>query len=78
MKKVQRKMSTRIQKCPRCNSKYIINFKDTIECLKCQLEFFKIDVNNIDDKSSVLSIQEKMRIISEFKDIKNLNVNNNS
>ncbi len=71
-------MSTRIQKCPRCNSKYIINFIDTIECLNCRLEFYKIDIKNIDDKSSVLSIQEKMRIISEFKDIKNLNVNNNT
>ncbi len=34
-------MSTKVQNCPRCNSKYVINFKDTIECLKCRLEFYK-------------------------------------
>jgi len=54
--------------CPRCNSKKIIDYGEIIECLDCNLEFYKVDIRVIKDKSSILSIQEKMGIIKALKD----------
>jgi len=53
--------------CPRCKSKNVINYEDTIECVKCKLEFYKKDLIDIKDESTILSIQEKKNIIGTFK-----------
>ena len=53
--------------CPRCKSENFINYFDTIECFKCKLEFYKKDLIDIKDESTILSIQEKKNIIATFK-----------
>lgn len=53
--------------CPRCNGDNVKDFGDIIECLDCKLEFDKSDINIIDDKSNILSIQEKKKVIDVFK-----------
>ncbi len=53
--------------CPRCGKTNIKDYEDTIECLDCNLEFYKDSIKNIDDKTAVLSIQEMKKIVEEFK-----------
>jgi len=57
--------------CPRCGCKKIIEYDKSFDCPLCRdnkgmpLEFDKEDFNNIDDKSHVLSKQEKLAFIKE-------------
>ena len=44
-------------KCPRCNKKDTIDFGETIECVNCQLEFYKSSIENI-KKKNILAITE--------------------
>ena len=59
---------TKITQCPRCNGTRIIDNGDTIDCIDCQLEFEKEDIENIEDKSSILSLQEKKGVLDALKD----------
>ena len=58
--------------CPRCGNLDIIDYDDTFDCPKCMLEFNKEDFDIVEDKSNVLSIQEKMAFIEvlELDEIK--------
>jgi len=58
---------TKISTCPRCESKRILDYGDTIECLDCKLEFEKEDIENIEDKSSILAVQEKKKFLDALK-----------
>lgn len=53
--------------CPRCGSKDIIDYADTLDCPKCLLEFDKKDFEEIDDKAAILSIKEKLSILNVFE-----------
>ena len=53
-------------RCPRCGNGKIIDYGDTFDCSVCELEFKKNDLNTIEDKSSILAIEEKMGVIKEF------------
>ncbi len=53
--------------CPRCGETNVKDYGKIIECLDCDLEFFKDYIENIDDKTAVLSIQEMKKIVEEFK-----------
>ncbi len=44
-------------KCPRCHSDNTFDFDETIECVKCQLEFYKRDIETL-KKSHILAISE--------------------
>lgn len=61
-------MSKEKFRCPRCLSQEMKDYGDILECLDCKLEFDKIDINTIYDKSNILSIQEKRGIAEIFKD----------
>jgi len=58
--------------CPRCGCKNIIEYEKSFDCTRCKdekgmpLEFDKEDFNTIEDKSNILSVQEKLDIIKEF------------
>lgn len=58
----------KIKECPRCKGKRIIDYETIIECLDCNLEFEKKDIEEIEDKSAILSLQEKQSIIKALKD----------
>ncbi|MFX0072078.1 MAG: hypothetical protein ACFFAO_13400 [Candidatus Hermodarchaeota archaeon] len=51
--------------CPRCGTKNIIDYEDTIECPRCRLEFEKSDFENFEDED-ILSIEEKLDISDVF------------
>jgi len=63
-------MSKKIVNCPRCFGENIKNYEKIIECLDCNLEFDKKDIISIEDKLSILSIQEKKKIIKTLSDFK--------
>ena len=44
-------------KCPRCRGKKTIDYGEVIECLKCQLEFYKRDIETL-NRSNILAISE--------------------
>jgi hypothetical protein len=54
--------------CPRCYGNRIIDNGDTIDCVDCKLEFEKVDLKNIDDKTSILSLQEKKGVLDALKE----------
>ncbi len=53
--------------CPRCNGNNVVEYDESIDCVDCKLEFHKYEIDTIEDKSTILSIQEKMAILDEFK-----------
>ena len=53
--------------CPRCNENIIIDYEETFECLKCNLEFDKVSFKLI-EKDNILSIEEKRAFLDIFKD----------
>ena len=53
--------------CPRCNENIIIDYEETFECLKCNLEFDKVSFKLI-EKDNILSIEEKSIFLDIFKD----------
>ncbi len=53
--------------CPRCGSQNIVNYDDSFECSECRLEFDKKDFDEIEDKSCILSIEEKLGIVEVLK-----------
>jgi len=57
---------TKIYQCPRCNNKRIISYEKTIECLDCQLEFEKVDIELL-ETDQILSIKEKLAFIGSIK-----------
>ncbi len=44
--------------CPHCKGNDLVDYGDNFDCIKCQLEFNKDDVKQL-DKDEVLSLQEK-------------------
>ncbi len=58
--------------CPRCGRKDIIKYDKSFNCPECKdekgmpLEFDKEDFNTIEDKSNILSVQEKLAFIKEL------------
>ena len=58
--------------CPRCGRKDIIEYDKSFDCPECKdekgmpLEFDKEDFNTIEDKSNLLSVQEKLAFIKEL------------
>ena len=44
-------------KCPRCHEKKTIDYGEIIECPKCQLEFYKRDIETL-NRSNILAISE--------------------
>ena len=59
---------TKITQCPRCRGNKIIDNGNTIDCVDCKLEFEKEDLENIEDKSSILSLQEKKQTLDALKE----------
>jgi len=53
--------------CPRCQNRNIIEYPDSIECPKCELEFDKKDLTLYDD-DQILSLQEKSGFVNSFED----------
>ncbi len=58
---------TEKDQCPRCKSKKIISYENTIECPICCLEFDKEDLEILEG-DQILSIQEKLAFIGSIKD----------
>ncbi len=56
-------MLNRIDKCPGCGSTKIEDYVIMIECQECRNEYFKKDIREIEDKSDILSIQEKTHFL---------------
>lgn len=58
--------------CPRCGCRDIIEYDKSFNCPECKdqkampLEFDKEDFNTIEDKSNILSVQEKLAFIKEL------------
>ena len=44
-------------KCPRCRGENIIDYGEIIECVKCQLEFYKRSFETV-KKKNILAISE--------------------
>ena len=61
MKKTNKKYS-----CPRCEGLNIQDLGKTIECEDCQLEFEKLDIENL-DRDEVLAVKEKLAFIKSIK-----------
>ena len=53
--------------CPRCGNIKIIDYPDSFDCPLCNLEFEKKDFDMIKEKSSILSIKEKLGVTRELK-----------
>ena len=64
-------MIVKVERCPRCHCRKIIDYEDTFECSECMLEFEKKDFKNVDE-IDLLSIQEKMRVIRILRSKTNL------
>ncbi|MFX1237177.1 MAG: hypothetical protein ACFFAS_14895 [Promethearchaeota archaeon] len=52
--------------CPRCGGKNLIMYDQSFDCVKCQLEFEKKDLDLYDDED-ILSIEEKLSFTREMK-----------
>ena len=59
--------------CPRCGNKNIIEYSNSFDCPKCILEFDKKDFESIEDKSAVLSIEEKLSFMKVYYNDSNNN-----
>ena len=53
--------------CPRCQNDKVIEYSDSIECPKCELEFHKKDFSTFSD-DQILSIREKSDFLKFFED----------
>ena len=53
-------------KCPRCNNLDLIDYGEIIECPRCNLEFHKKDLLNLNGEE-ILSISEKMAFMKSIK-----------
>ncbi|TXT58454.1 MAG: hypothetical protein BAJALOKI3v1_1310003 [Promethearchaeota archaeon] len=53
--------------CPRCKSTEIYDYGERFDCMKCLLEFEKKDFETLNDED-ILSVQEKLKIVSIFKE----------
>lgn len=53
--------------CPRCKSRDIIEYKNSIECPKCKLEFDKELFGVVDDEN-MLARQEVRGFLNSFED----------
>lgn len=52
--------------CPRCKSNKIINYEKTIQCVDCELEFDKEDLEILEE-DQILSSKEKVAFIRSIK-----------
>ncbi len=52
--------------CPRCGNCNVINYVDTFECPRCNLEFLSSSLQNFEPEN-VLSIQEIMAFLKIIK-----------
>jgi len=59
-------MTEKYHQCPRCDGKRVIDLGEIIECTYCNLEFEKVDIDNIEDKSLILAVSEKQRILDSI------------
>ena len=57
--------------CPRCGNTEIIDYGDSFDCPICLREFEKKDFDTIEDKSKILSVEEKLGIIRELRNNQN-------
>lgn len=55
--------------CPRCKTKKVIEYPDSIECPKCLLEFDKKHIGVIPDKD-ILAFTEMDSFIGAFDELK--------
>jgi hypothetical protein len=59
--------------CPRCGCKEIVEYDNSFDCTICKdkggipLEFDKEDFDIIEDKTNILSVQEKLAFIRAFE-----------
>jgi len=53
--------------CPRCGNCNVINYIDSFECPRCNLEFLNVSLRNFEPEN-ILSIQEIMNFIKIIKD----------
>ncbi len=56
-------------KCPKCGNVDVIDYDDSFECPKCNLEFEKEDFKNNgeDGLDSIMSVKEMLAFLSAFK-----------
>lgn len=60
----------KIERCPRCQGKNItLLFTDLVGCSDCNLDFEITDFEICDDMENILSVQEKIAILKEFRDL---------
>jgi hypothetical protein len=52
-------------KCPRCLGDCLISYEETVECIKCQLEFDKKDLETL-EPDQILAVSEKFFFIKIF------------
>lgn len=62
-------MDNKFKTCPRCNGRNIVDFRETIECTECHLEFYKKDIERF-KPNQLLAISEKINISRSFKENK--------
>lgn len=55
-----------LDQCPRCGSKKIFIYEETIDCTECRNEFYIEDILTSPNPTLVLSIKEKMSISELF------------
>ena len=60
-------MTEMFKSCPRCKGKKVIDLGETIECTVCRLEFDKDDIEQLEDKATILSVQEKLKLVKSIK-----------
>ena len=69
MKKSARQMNDTEQDedlyCPRCQGDDLIDFGESFQCVSCDLEFDKEDLDEFDD-DDILSIDEKLALRPKF------------
>ena len=51
--------------CPRCHGGDLINFGESLQCINCDMEFEKDDLELFDD-DDILSIDEKLVLCPKF------------
>lgn len=54
--------------CPACKSTEVIEYVDSIECVQCNLEFFKEGLDELEDEN-MLSTQELKGIVDSFSEL---------
>jgi len=51
--------------CPRCHGDELVEYGETFQCINCDLEFEKDDIDKFED-DEILSISEKLALRPSF------------